>query len=278
MALDSDEELIWKAEVRICDGIRSRISALQPSSMIAKASWPLFLRIAQASQSIHVLRKDAPHDWTRDGINILRSIYDALLQLLYMLHHANLREERSALYLDFLWVEKHRLRNRIDENPTDIGKRLASSPNRSQGEKDIDEKLRQIGLRYLTKKGQLEYERQGPQYLTKAKCSYRDCWYPESHSGRRGLAGLASEVGYLSEYELFQRDSSASIHASPLSLSFAPTIKAEYTLRWAMEFALRSAGSVAEAFGIPLDEFDREVIELARRNKYDQPSRRSSQT
>ena len=114
MPIDTDEQFICEHEAELCEYVRREAERRAVGDDVAKASWLLYQRIGHASQSLYVLRDHAPHDWSVDGVSILRTIYDATLQLLWLLHDPKRRAERAKLYLDFLEVEKHQMLHRFD--------------------------------------------------------------------------------------------------------------------------------------------------------------------
>ncbi len=119
---------------------------------------------------------------------------------------------------------------------------------------------------YLTKRGRRQFDEQGESYLTEPTANYRANWYPFN-----GLDKLATELRYDSEYRMFQKDLSASVHASPWSLINDPAIKPEFVLTWAMTLALRAAGTMVNTYDILLNKEQAEVIDGARRNMYHKP-------
>lgn len=56
------------------------------------------------------------------------------------------------------------------------------------------------------------------QFLTRRGDACRTNWYPGT------LADLAGAVGYLSEYELLQRNLSNSVHSTPMGLFGGPRV------------------------------------------------------
>lgn len=261
--MEPNEQTIYEGTVRITEFVRSQVPQHGLEEAIAKASSLLSQRIVGALGSIYALRLSAGHSWSLDGMVILRSSYDATLQLVFMLHDPEKRSERAELYLDFLWIERHNLRHRIDSSNTEVAEYVASSSMRASGEEELDERLRAVGKQYLTKKGRQDLTEEDQRYLTSPKAKYRSHWYPG------GLRDLARAVGYGSEYELFHKDASASVHASPMPLRFGPTIRARNMILWASALGLRASEAVADTYGVALSDDHREFFRSGRRNFYD---------
>ena len=84
----SDDEIL-EAQRRIANGIVTKINAVPKPCEVTEAIELLLTRIVGAGTSLIALRKDAPHDFAFDGAMILRGIYDAMLQALFILEVIN---------------------------------------------------------------------------------------------------------------------------------------------------------------------------------------------
>ena len=266
MSMDPDERFICDYQAEVCDYVRQEAERCAGNDDVARTSSLLYQRIGQGYRSARTLREFARHDWSVDGVIILRTLYDATMQLLWLLAVPDERADRAKLYLDFLEIEKHQMLHRVDSSGTDMGTAMAESPRRPEGEEQRQKKLREVGATYLTKRGRRRFDDQGEPYLTEPTAEYRKHWYRPSNLGK-----LAAELDYDSECGMFQEDLSASVHASPWSLINGPAIKPEFVLTWAMALGLRAAGAIADAYRIPLDEDQQDVIATAKRNMYDKP-------
>lgn len=68
------------------NSILKRLNAKHVPSPVTRASEMLLCRIIGAGDSLATLRKESPHNYALDGAMILRGIYDAMLQVMYILH------------------------------------------------------------------------------------------------------------------------------------------------------------------------------------------------
>ena len=194
-----------------------------------------------------MLLAKARHDVNPDGATILRSMYDAMLQAVYILKDPAKREERAALFMDFFWIEQERLIRLLDKNPTILAQQVSSSPLRSQHEETLKENLARIRKKYLASDGKI-----------------RRNWY----SGN--LCYLASEVDLEHEYKLVQRVLSLMVHSSPFALrGGGPVIAGTHLVTDAWLLGLRVLGYIAEAAGVKLDKDEQEAIELAQKPLFD---------
>lgn len=263
--MEPSEQTIYEEAVTLNEFVLAQVRQHVHEDSVAKASSLLCKRIVDALGSIYVLRSNAGPSWNLDGVVILRSTYDATLQLLFMLHDPEKRAERAELYLDFLYIERHNLRKQIDCSDTAVARDVASSSLRASGEVELDAGLREVGKRYLTKEGSKIFKEEGQDYLTSPNAKYRPSWYPGT------LGDLARQVGYGSEYDLFQKQASASVHASPMPLMVGSMIRSRRMIVWATFLTLRASGAVAAALDIRLNDGDRERVQGACCNVYNLP-------
>ena len=260
------EESVYSLHGPILQDVLKELRKQRTPIELVRAAQLLYRRIYDGAYSLYLLRHEVPDALIIDGPNILRSAYDAMLQLLYILCGGSQCNERAKLYLDFLWIEKHHLRRIIDTSKHDLAKAVSTSPDRTEGEDKLNRQLLHVGPRYLTQKGQKEWARRGNAYLVDAKAKYRPKWYPGK------LSKIAEEVGFQSEYVLFQKHMSAYVHSSVLALAFGPLMKLQTIVFLGLTFGLRSAGAVVKAFGIQVPERYRQKMAVAQRSFYDRPN------
>ena len=185
--------------------------------VIAQAITLLQNRILQSTTTLWLLCCEARHPWDADGALILRAIYDASLQLLYILNKPELREQRASQYLDFVWIEKDWVRKWGDKYSSPLAKKFRKSPMRIVGEPVLDKNLRRIRSQYLTSAGK----------------EWRQTWYKGS------LRNLAEELGLQEEYDLLQKQLSGAVHSSPHTLHHGPVIKGTHHITWAWQITFR---------------------------------------
>lgn len=246
MVPELSDDQILESQRALANGIVTKLNAVQKPGPVAAAIEMIATRLAASGDSLAVLRSNSPHDYRFDAASILRTIYDVMLQGLYIMADPAKREERAQLYLDFMWVERKRRLELMDSSGTDLAKRISGSPKRPNAEPAIEEQFEDVRVKYTSKKGKV-----------------RDNWYPGS------LRDLAKAAELEAEYELMQKFLSGVVHSSPLTLKDGPLISDYQLIDWHWVFAFRIHGAYAEYKGVTLDETEKELIDSARRNVFD---------
>jgi len=227
-----------RVAVKIANRITAKIRQAPSQGPATKALVGLLTRVTNACTSIGVLIDKSPRQPDADCATILRSMYDAMLQGLYILKDPTQREKRARLFLDYVVVERYRFMELLDGNPTPFAKKLKSSPARSLGEPELGQKFNQVKSQFLTPKGKL-----------------RTTWYEGS------LRDLARHVGLEDEYEILQRILSNIVHSTPLTLRYGPLIRGNHLPTFAWQFGIRLLGAVADYAGVSLDDEERDLVE-----------------
>lgn len=239
------ERLVWERTRRLLREFISRAHHVGRNDPLARASLALTLRIANGFESLYTLRSHSSHAWDVDGVCILRSMYDALLQLLYVAVES-CNPSLARRYLDFEWIERWHSIRRIQESPTVFAKSLMESPDREFGEKRVSQMVEETRSQFIDAKGKLSKN-----------------WYCGD------LRQVAAAVGYEQEYELFQQDSSKSVHSSSAPLQRGPIIRRDRIDAFASAFSLRAVGVLSRVYGLRLNPDDQEAVEYASGNLYD---------
>jgi hypothetical protein len=241
-----DDDAILERERAIANSIVEKLNAVAKPDVVTEAVELLLRRIVDAGNSLDVLRNSAPHDFAFDGAMILRGIYDAMLQALYILNDPAKREQRAYLYLDYYWIERREAIRRIDKNPTFLAKRIKNSPKRPKAEPEIEERFNQVKCHFLKRKGQLRWT-----------------WYEGN------LRTLAQEVGFETEYELLQKQLSGAVLSWPMDLKDGPIFSGFLLLDLAWRFSFRVLGKFAEFKGAILSKDEQEMVRDSFGNIYD---------
>jgi len=205
-------------------------------------------RIVASGNSLAVLRNNAVPDYEFDAASILRSIYDAMLQGLYIMVDPNRRDGRAQLFLDFRDIERKRRIELLDASGTDLAKRVRNSPKRPNAEREMEKRYMAVKARYLNRKGK-----------------ERNTWYSGS------LRDLAKTVGLESEYELIQRFLSGVVHSSPLTIEEGPCVTDFLLMDWHWRFAFRILGAYAEYKEVALDQTEKDLIASSGQNVFKLP-------
>jgi hypothetical protein len=231
--------------------IVKKLTASQRPTAVTRAVELLLTRIVASGNSLAVLRQSNVHPYTFDEAMIVRGIYDAMSQALYILDDATTSDERAQLYLDWYWIEKKDEIARYDNNSTFLAQRMSKSPKRPAAEPLFEQRYRDAFPKYATKKGD----------------KTRQHWYCGS------LRELAKAVtpSLESEYELLQAYLSGPTHSSVYALCEPPVFDKELLADFAWRFSYRVLGKFARYTGIALTEDEQGMIALATENIFNLP-------
>jgi hypothetical protein len=174
--------------------------------------------------SLHFLFRNNPNDAERDGTTILRTIYDAHLQALYILKNPS---ARAKLYKDFYWIEWHKFVTMIDSQPGQLFKLIAASKNRPKVEPENRAKFQEVQATYLS-----------------GSNSHRSNWYQGS------LATVAADVGYEGEYRVLSRLLNPCVHSSAYGLGAGGSFSEDAMIATAWGFFHRCLGRTLEHEGL----------------------------
>ena len=129
MTSDLSDNDILEYQRAVANRITVKLNAVQIPCSVAIAMEMIARRIVASGNSLAVLRNNAVPDYGFDAASILRSIYDAMLQGLYIMADPNRRDERAQLFLDFRDVERKRRIDLMDASRTALAKRVRIAPN-----------------------------------------------------------------------------------------------------------------------------------------------------
>jgi hypothetical protein len=231
--------------------IVAKLNACQRPGAVTRAIELLLTRIVAGGNSLAVLRQSNAHPYIFDEAMIVRGIYDAMLQALYILDDVATLDERAELYLDWYWIEKKYEIERYDNNPTFLAQRMSKSPRRPTAEPCFEKKYREAF----------------PKYATKKRDKTRQHWYSGS------LRDLAKAIrpSLESEYELLQAYLSGPTHSSVYALTEPPVFDKDLLADFAWRFSYRVLGKFAHYKGITLTEDEQGMIALATENIFNLP-------
>jgi hypothetical protein len=247
-----DDRWFWRQSVEYATEIGRAINAhVREFTSTTRALEPFKNRLNCALESLTALDRFAKHDWRPDGMTLLRAMYDAHLQALYILQDPTKADERAQLFLDFRWIEQRRIQKIIEGNPTRLAQKLLQSPKRAEGEAEREANYQKLRPRFLTKDGKKD----------------RGDWYPGT------LRDIAVAVGLESEYEIIQKDLSGAVHSTPTLLLGGPSLsKPEHLLLLGWKLMYRVLGRIAAHHGVPLGRKHEEIIRDAMNNIYGLPA------
>ncbi len=263
--MDAEDQFIYDEEMQVCEHVLREVEKQSTENIVAENSLRLYERMLNGITTLHVLSEHARHEWAVDGVVILRTIHDAMLQLLWLLHDPGQRRQRAEMYPDYFHVDKLRMLAAIGDSGTDVA--VLWGKRRPEVNPALRRDLTKYGPQFLSKEGRRQHRKRGDSYLYDPEAKYRRHWYPGE------LRGLAEDVGYLGEYKILHLDTSAAVHSSLWALLRGPALNPEFHLFCGTRFCLRAAGAVAEALGIPLTDDQVEKIERGEANIYNKPKR-----
>jgi hypothetical protein len=233
----------------------SGLSKLDSTLPEVEATRLLLARIKESYGTILLLARNAQHRWQYDGLSVLRCQFDAVVQLLFILSEPRSMRDRAELYLDFIWILKHKRIRRLADLASTAGKALCARAARDDDSQQLMPNLRRIGRRYLRNNKEAgKLEKCGEAYLTSKQVQYRDEWY----EGK--LRDLAMKFAYPDEYELIYRTWSDHVHTSSMAMRFQLPSPDELVSD-AGVLSLRAHGSAAGAFSLDLSRDSRDVLQ-----------------
>lgn len=252
MTTPGEDRWFWRQNVayatEIGRAIQERVKTFTPTT---RALEPFKNRIGGALDTLTALDRFAKNDWRTDGMTLLRAMYDAHLQALYILADPAEADARAQLFLDYRCIEQRRMQNLLERNSTQLAQTLLRSPRRAEGEAERE----------------VNFQRLRPKYLTKDGKRLRRDWYEGN------LYDLAREVGLESECEILQRDLSGAVHSTPAALlAGASFSEPEHLLLVGWKLMFRVLGRIAQHHGASLEPEHEEIVRDAMTNLYDRPT------
>ncbi len=183
----------------ICKEVLSQVRKLE-SKDLSLAVCDLMTHIACNLQAISILYRDKRMEEYEPCVGnpttvLLRCIYDAQIQLMYILESSEMSEKRAVQYLKYGAIENYKFLELIEESECALAKRISSIPKR-------DETKQLMVSQYNQCKNSEFWNKWG-----------RDRWYKGT------LFDLARIVGREEEYTWYVRFSSGAVHASPFATS-----------------------------------------------------------
>jgi hypothetical protein len=214
---------------------------------VVRFFWERTLGLANA---VWVLRSTKPDGCTYEASVLLRVMYDACLQAMYIMHDEHDRAARARLYLDFYWVEKKKRIRDIDSIESPMADGVRQSPRRPQAESEINRRFDEVEANYRIKSG------------------HRKNWYP-GH-----LGGLAEHVGLLGEYRIVVKQLHGITHVSPWQYHHKSPISQDALLMWARVLLGRMLRLAVLHHQVALDTRVARILERQASDTFSQPDLR----
>lgn len=253
----------WDSTWASCEDVLGLLST-QPSAghpdVVAVRN--LLARLNDLAQAVDLLEREmleARKDHALSGMCLVRSAYDAHLQLLWILHSPVDRRARGLDWIDFQWIDTLRQRFMVLDSKATFQQRLAArvaaNPARQSAAAAQDAHIIKIGARFLTPKGERELSRRGTGYLLDREARYRMHWYQGS------LSSLAQACGYMDEYQLFiESGGHQAVHSSASAVLNGAVLQMAGQKLMCARFAMRCAHRIAESFSLPLNPFNATIL------------------
>ncbi|MFA9477100.1 DUF5677 domain-containing protein [Phycisphaerales bacterium AB-hyl4] len=242
--------MTWALYSSIALTIGKKFVDIPPTGKAAVAVKHLTHRVFMSADTLTTLRRYAEHEWNVDATSLLRILYDAMLQALYIIADPDQMEIRGELYEGFAAIEKYELIKRVDDDASAFSRRLSTSPLRANAEPRI----------------QAEYQRRVDSYRKPGSNARPHNWYAHKIGT---LKEIAEAVGYKDEYLLLTHDLGASVHSSAFALAPRPLFRPDVCLLFAWHFVVRLFGKIAERYRIELSSEERKETGRAYGNIYD---------
>lgn len=212
------------------------LNAHAPQGVISKAVKLLNKKLSHSHNALLCLRVNAKYPWEQEGAVILRTMYDASMQGLYILADPAEAESRAHLYLEYEIVERHKFIEFAKQGNAPGLKQIANSPLRSQAEPLLRKELDRVRSKYPRSDGK----------------GLRNKWY----AGK--LEDLAKVVGFTEECQFFQKTLSGAVHSSPFWSGVG--LDERLLIPMAYELTIRVVGKAALFFSVPISDDDRDLI------------------
>lgn len=242
--LSAADVKFWKDNVEASTSMIKAIdAAAKRSPIVAEALRLLGGRIVYGMESMWVLRLHSRHEFRFDAMSILRSIYDAHLQAVYILDDPAQVEARARLYREYFVIEQVEYHRRLENHDSEFARRIRESPKREEAMPKILAEFERVKGNYLDSNDKLLRQ-----------------WYPGD------LAVLLTKLGpdlrqeLESEYRLMQKMLSGALHSSAFALAGSSAWEGETALIVGWRFLYRVLRRAMQFFGLKLDEFQEIVI------------------
>ena len=242
------EELIEWMKV-VGNQILDRINATAAQDDVVEATRALMSRIVKSGDTLGCLYRSAAHDWTWDGVAILRVIYDAMIQGLFILESDSAR--RARRFLDFAVIERERSVQIIDAGETDMARQLAASPRRAA----------------VAEIHRAEFNRVCNLYGIDPARSLPRNWFKQTEP----LKEQAKKIGYESEYNSLYPQLCGSTHSAYFAIRNDDrcSVSQERIVYYSQLFSFRLLAALAEYVGVAFNNVEAHLVNHARKNVFD---------
>jgi hypothetical protein len=215
----------------------------KPRTQAGNALFALLVRNANSWRSINVLVQSCVSEEMFSSIAldcgaIIRCMYDALLQGLFIVQDPMRMEERGKLYLEYSHVERYRQSTSLVDQPNSLSQTLSQSKLRAAGEACI-----------LAK-----YKRVESAYRDEGKKRPRNHWYAGN------LYQLAEMTGRKDEYQWLINRFHGCVHSGPYAVFNGPGLPGRMTPYIAMSTAAQSAKLFTEHGEVALSSESTELL------------------
>lgn len=165
-------------------------------------------------------------------------MYDAFLQLLYLIHEPGDAAKRALAYLEFGVVEQYAFMEIMVNSTNAFARRIAASSLRSSAEPHIRSEFKRVKDQYCGKNGK-----------------------PRSHWYKGTLRDIANEVGRAEEYSWYVNMLSSSVHAGAFAATRGPLpVNGDAFVIWAAMIASQAADVLVRFSGIKITRRSKRII------------------
>jgi hypothetical protein len=235
-------------EQRIGNSVISRINESGKGDLVTNATTKIYGRIVAGGNSLLILDDHATtYDWMIDGATILRAIYDAMFQSLFILNDRNESISLAQKFFDYRIIERKKLIKVFDKGNSALARCLAASERRAQVEPQIEAEYKRVCKLY----------------------GYTEGKFPPNWYSPLQLKDIALTTAYSGEFEVFHTQLNMAVHCSPEALEgyFPIARKQLIPLYW--KFAFRVLDKLVEYYDITLTAVERALLDTSRSSVLD---------
>jgi hypothetical protein len=208
--------------------------------IVSRALYFFLVRVANTWLSLHTLLNCSPNQecFMLDAGVLIRWMFDAYLQALFMASDPMKQVERATLYFEFRHVDRYELARRGVKLPGLVGDHLRTSQSKVKGEKLIEEQYDRVKTNFLRPNGIV-----------------REKWYAAN------LGKLADDLQKRAEYDMFLNPSHGCVLSSAFAIERGPTLSPQIIAEVSTTLAGRVAQLNVAHNKLDVSQEDREFLE-----------------
>jgi hypothetical protein len=205
----------------------------------------LIARLRKSFGSLVALRRAGCFvEGNHDPATILRAMYDASLQVEYILHNSSKATALAQDFIDFQEIERHENIKALDRYQNEFVRKIASNPLRAINEAAFQAKFKKIESKFRNKKG----------------TKYRDKWHGKN------LRDLCKTKTREEEFDFMIVNLHGATHSSPQTLFSGSAVAPSIILLLAGKLVLRAIAAALDYNKVQVNAELAAEIEVVRHN------------